>query len=59
MATRRQTVKKREWGINALVRKGKKRFRIKENLRYYSPEDFKKAEKKFVKECILNGNCQL
>jgi hypothetical protein len=52
-------VKKKERGIKALIWKGKKRFRIKENLRYYSSEDFKKAEKKFVKECILNGNCQL
>jgi hypothetical protein len=55
----RPTVKKQERGIKALVWKGKERFRIKENIRYYSPEDFKKAEKKFIKECILNGNCQL
>lgn len=46
-------------GIKALVRSGKKRFRIKENLRFYSPDDFKEAEKKFIKECILLGRCAI
>jgi len=46
-------------GIKALVRSGKKRFRIKKNLRFYSPDDFKEAEKKFIKECILLGRCAI
>jgi hypothetical protein len=46
-----------ENGIKALIRKGRKKFRIDENLRYCEPDHFKIAEKKFIKECILNGKC--
>lgn len=47
-----------EIGIKALIRKGRKKFRIDENLRYYEPDHLKIAEKKFIKECILNGKCE-
>jgi hypothetical protein len=47
-----------EIGIKALIRKGRKKFRIDENLRYYEPDHLKVAEKKFIKECILNGKCE-
>ena len=37
----------------------RKKFRIPENMDYYSKEDYKKAEKKYVKLCLLNGNCEI
>ena len=55
----KESVKNQELGIKALLRIGKEYFRIEENIRYYSPEDFKKAERLFIKKCILNGDCQL
>jgi hypothetical protein len=35
----------------------RKKFRVPENLNFYSKEDFKKAEKKYVKICLIKGNC--
>jgi hypothetical protein len=55
----KRSVSQQDRGIKLLVRKGRKRFRIKENLRYYLPDDLKKAEKKFIKKCILQGICQI
>lgn len=46
-------------GIDAIIKHGRKLFRIKENLDFYSPEDYKKAETTFVKTCILHGKCRL
>jgi len=42
-------------GIEKLVENYKKTFRIPENLNFYSNEDFKKAERKFVKIAIRSG----
>ena len=36
-------------GLELLIRKYKKIFRIPENLDYYTKEDYKSAERKFVK----------
>ena len=36
----------------------RKRFRVPENMNYYSKEDLKKAEKKYVKFCLITGNCR-
>ena len=47
-----------EAGIKSLIRRGRKQFRIDENLRHYEPDHLKAAEKKFLKECILNGKCE-
>ena len=47
----------RNVGIKMLIKKGKKRFRISENLSYYSEKDYKKAEKKYIKTCVLGGRC--
>ena len=44
-------------GIKKLVKKGKEKFRIAENLSFYSEKDYKKAEKKFIKACVLGGRC--
>ena len=36
-------------GIQSLLHHYRKRFRIPENLNHYSDEDFRKAERKFLK----------
>ncbi|MFO8084850.1 MAG: hypothetical protein R6U27_11090 [Desulfobacterales bacterium] len=38
-----------EKGLKRLIKKYREKFRISENLNYYSDEDLKKAEKKFLK----------
>ena len=40
-------------GIQLLVKKYKKIFRIPENLRHYSTKDYKTAEKKFLHYALL------
>ena len=42
-------------GITKLIRKYTHRFRIPENLEHYSPTDFIKAEKHFVRHCLKHG----
>lgn len=44
-------------GIKKLIKKGKKQFRITENVSFYSEKDYKRAEKKFIKACVLGGRC--
>ena len=45
-------------GIKVLLKQAKQKFRIPENLNHYSKDDYKRAEKKFVKECVLKGKWQ-
>jgi hypothetical protein len=42
-------------GIKSLVKKYRTMFEIPENLNHYSKEDYKIAEKKFLKFAILEG----
>ena len=42
-------------GVEKLIKNYRKSFRIPENLNYYSAEDFKNAERQFVKYQILKG----
>jgi hypothetical protein len=42
-------------GLQVLIKKCRRMFRIPENVNYYSPGDFKRAEKKYLKH-ILNGD---
>jgi hypothetical protein len=42
-------------GIQLLIKKSRKKFRRPEKIDYYTENDFKEAEKKFVKFC-LSGN---
>ena len=42
-------------GIQLLIKKYRTKFRRPENIDYYTENDFKEAEKKFVKFC-LTGN---
>ena len=44
-------------GLRKVIKNGKAAFRIAENLEYYSKEDYKAAEKKFLKLCIIGGKC--
>jgi hypothetical protein len=44
-------------GIRLLIKTAKRKFRIPENLNHYSDRDFKQAEKKFLKVCVLGGRC--
>lgn len=46
-------------GLRRLLRKGRRRFRITENLRHYAKKDLKKAEKRFLVECVLKDRCRL
>ena len=39
-------------GIQKLRENFKKAFRIPENLNYYSPADFRVAERKFIRHCL-------
>jgi len=45
-------------GAKLLREMFRKKFRIPENMDYYSKEDLKKAEKKYVKLCLITGNCK-
>ena len=45
-------------GVKLLREMYRKKFRIPENTNYYSQEDLKKAEKKYVKLCLITGNCR-
>ena len=42
-------------GIRLLIQKCRNEFRRPENIDYYTENDFKEAEKKYVKFC-LTGN---
>jgi hypothetical protein len=42
-------------GIRQLVQKYEQEFRIPENLNYYAVEDYRIAEKHYVKFCLKNG----
>ena len=44
-------------GLRKLIERGRALFRIRENTDHYSDADYRKAEKKFVKLCILEGRC--
>jgi len=44
-------------GVKLLREMYRRKFRIPENMNYYSKEDLKKAEKKYVKLCLITGNC--
>jgi hypothetical protein len=42
-------------GIQLLLNKYKKLFRVPENLNYYSDKDYRMAEKKFIKYALRAG----
>lgn len=44
-------------GLVRLIEKGREAFRISENLEFYSEEDYRQAEKKYIKFCIIGHKC--
>jgi hypothetical protein len=50
MPTRRKTE-----GIRKLIKRYTIEFQIPENIDHYSPEDYARAEKQFVKHCLKEG----
>ena len=53
------TPRKQKSGLEMLLKQGREKFRIAENQLYYSEDDFKAAERKFLKECIIKDRCRL
>ncbi|MEA3231553.1 MAG: hypothetical protein U9Q05_07365 [Thermodesulfobacteriota bacterium] len=47
----------RNVGIKRLIKNAKKTFRTTENVSYYSKKDYREAEKKYIKTCVLGGRC--
>jgi hypothetical protein len=45
-------------GIQKLLARGRRIFRSEENRCCYSETDFKAAERKFLKECIIKDRCR-
>ncbi|MBU0986043.1 MAG: hypothetical protein KKH68_02225 [Proteobacteria bacterium] len=43
-------------GIRLLLNKYRRKFRIPENLNYYSESDYQIAERKFLKYALAAGN---
>jgi len=44
---------KKPTGISLLLKECRKRFRIPENINYYSEKDLREAEKKFINPTTL------
>lgn len=44
-------------GLQKIIKNAREAFRIRENLDYYSEEDFREAEKKYLKLCVIGGKC--
>ena len=49
---------KSDKGIRRVVRRCRSMFQRDENTNHYRPEDFRSAERKFVKFCLLNQTGQ-
>ncbi|MDX9787835.1 MAG: hypothetical protein RBT11_13710 [Desulfobacterales bacterium] len=48
-----------EQGIKALMLHYRKSFRIPENINHYSEEDYRDAERKYIKLCMTHGKYAL
>ncbi len=44
-------------GMDRLVEKYRRQFRIPENLNYYAEGDYHRAERKYLRFCLLRGSC--
>ncbi len=51
------TAHRKDDALRRKIREGRRMFQIPENTNHYSIENYKAAEKKFVKLCILEGRC--
>ena len=45
-------------GLKLMVKQAKKKFGVPENIDHYSEDNYKKALKKYIKLCVLNGKCK-
>lgn len=52
-----QTQSRTNEGLRRLVEQGRKSFRIPENQKFYPEKDLKRAEKKFIKLCVIEQRC--
>jgi hypothetical protein len=43
-------------GIDLIVKKYRKKFQIPENINHYSEEDYKSAERKYLKYILKHGS---
>ena len=48
----------RNEGLIRLIEKGKENFHIPENIEFYSEKDYRQAEKKYIKLCVIGQRCQ-
>lgn len=44
-------------GIDRLVEKYRRQFRIPENLNHYTEADFQQAEREYLRFCLMRGSC--
>ncbi len=44
-------------GMDRLVKKYRRQFRIPENLNHYSEADYQLAERKYLRFCLSSGSC--
>jgi len=47
---------KNNTGMRLLIEECRKRFRIPENLYHYAEDDFREAERKYIKFSLFHGN---
>jgi hypothetical protein len=47
----------KETGLSKKISEGRRQFAIPENIKHYSPSNYKAAERKFIKWCILEERC--
>lgn len=44
-------------GMDRLVEKYRRQFRIPENLNHYAEADFHQAEREYLRFCLSRGSC--
>lgn len=44
-------------GMDRLVEKYRRQFRIPENLDYYTESDYQRAERDYLRFCLTSGSC--
>ncbi len=44
-------------GMDRLVDKYRRQFRIPENYEHYSEDDYQSAERQYLRFCLMRGGC--
>lgn len=47
----------RNEGLVRMIERGKEMFNTTENVDFYSEKDYRQAEKKFIKYCVIGRKC--